>query len=366
MTLWLYVLRRFGVSILVVQAVVLGLVSLFTGVENLRQLARFDATGGEVLRLTVLETPGILAQAFPLVLMLAALTSFLALSRSSELVVIRAAGVSAIRALWLPVLLALGLGVFAVVVFNSVVMVTDQRADRLVDRLRGTPADVLAFAGDSLWLRQGTDEGQTVIQAASVSPNGRELRNVRLHRFDPDGRLVERIEADSAMLGDRVWELQGVTRWPLSVTGAEALAPPEKLDRLTLRTELTGDQILENFAPPDRVPIWQLPAFIGQLENAGFSAVRHRLFLQSELARPVLFAAMVLIGAGFSMRHVRFGQTGVMILAAVLAGFVLYFFKDVSESLGAAGSIPVVLAAWSPPVAAIMLAFGLLLHLEDG
>ena len=86
----------------------------------------------------------------------------------------------------------------------------------------------------------------------------------------------------------------------------------------------------------------------------------------SELAKPTLFAAMVLIGAAFALRPHRFGQTGVMILLAVLAGFALYFLKDFAESLGARGQIPLLVAAWTPPVAAILLALGLLLHLEDG
>ncbi len=102
------------------------------------------------------------------------------------------------------------------------------------------------------------------------------------------------------------------------------------------------------------------------MEEAGFSGRRHRLFLQSELAKPALFAAMVLIGAAFALRPARFGQVGVMIVLAVLAGFSLYFLKDFAESLGASGAIPLMVAAWTPPIAAILLALGLLLHLEDG
>ena len=101
---------------------------------------------------------------------------------------------------------------------------------------------------------------------------------------------------------------------------------------------------------------WDLGRFIAQMEESGFSGQRHRLFLQSELAKPALFAAMVLIGAAFALRPTRFGQTGVMILLAVLAGFALYFLKDFAESLGGRGDIPLMVAAWTPPVAAILLA----------
>ena len=85
-----------------------------------------------------------------------------------------------------------------------------------------------------------------------------------------------------------------------------------------------------------------------------------------ELALPLMLAAMVLVGAGFTMRHTRFGKTGMMVLFALLAGFALFFLRNFAQVLGNNGQIPVLLAAWSPPVAATLLSLGFLLHLEDG
>jgi len=75
---------------------------------------------------------------------------------------------------------------------------------------------------------------------------------------------------------------------------------------------------------------------------------------------------MVLIGAGFTMRHTRFGRTGLMVLIAVLMGFGIFFLKSFTQILGDTGKIPVLLAAWTPPLAGVMLSLGLLLHTEDG
>lgn len=75
---------------------------------------------------------------------------------------------------------------------------------------------------------------------------------------------------------------------------------------------------------------------------------------------------MVLVGAGFTMRHTRFGRTGVMIMMALSLGFGSYFIRNFAQILGENGQIPVVLAAWTPPVAIILLSLGILLHLEDG
>ena len=85
-----------------------------------------------------------------------------------------------------------------------------------------------------------------------------------------------------------------------------------------------------------------------------------------ELAQPLLLSAMVLVAAGFTMRHARSGKTSSLVLLAVLSGFAIFFLRNFAQVLGDNGQIPIFLAAWAPPLAAIMMALGLLLHLEDG
>ena len=131
-------------------------------------------------------------------------------------------------------------------------------------------------------------------------------------------------------------------------------------------TNLTRAGIRDSFGTPSVIPIWDLPGFIASLEAAGFSARKHRMWLQSELAMPVFLVSMVLVGAAFTLRHTRAGRTGVMVLFALLTGFSLYFIRNFAQILGENGQIPIALAAWAPPLAAIGLAMGLLLHLEDG
>jgi len=157
-----------------------------------------------------------------------------------------------------------------------------------------------------------------------------------------------------------------VKRWEINPNNINIVGPIIERDRDVLETDLTVEQILDSFSPPQTIPFWELSAFIERLEISGFSATRHRQFFQSALATPALYVAMVLIGAGFTMRHARFGKFGLMVLMTVLAGFTLYSFNNVAASLGAAGTIPVAVAAWAPSLSAVLLVLGLLLHLEDG
>ena len=120
------------------------------------------------------------------------------------------------------------------------------------------------------------------------------------------------------------------------------------------------------FASPGTISFWSLPGFIKGLEAAGVSAARHRMHWQAQLALPLLLPAMVLIGAAFSMRHVRFGGLGLMALGAIGTGLAYFFLANVTQAFGGSGAIAAPLAAWIPPVAMTLLALGLLLHLEDG
>jgi lipopolysaccharide export system permease protein len=141
---------------------------------------------------------------------------------------------------------------------------------------------------------------------------------------------------------------------------------PDPVQRLELPTDLTPGRIQDSFASPDTLSFWALPDFIDVLEQAGFSAVRHRLHFQSLLALPLLAAAMALLAAGFSMRSSRRGGVAQMIGGGVAAGFALFVIDKITGEFGEAGTLPVIFAAWAPAGAGFLLATALLLHLEDG
>jgi len=361
-----YILVRFLTNLFKVLLAFLLLVFIIDGVEQAQMLSPYNVSGLEVLHLIALRMPQFMLKVFPLVIMLASLTTFVGLSRSSELVVIRASGQSAIKLLVVPVMATLIIGILVTTVVNPLVAASIRRTDALLAKYNVGGQSLVSLGSKGIWLRQGGDQSQFVIQADRASFNGAILYKFNLFEFSLDGSLTRRIQAESARLDDSEWLMRNGNEWRFDYSSADTTTRAASFEELLLGTTLTSQEILEKFASPQAVPIWDLPALIERLDEAGFASQRQRLFLQSELARPLLLVAMVLIGAGFSMRHARFGQTGLMVLIAVFSAFLLYALKSISEALGAAYEIPIELAAWGPPVAGILLTMGLLLHLEDG
>jgi lipopolysaccharide export system permease protein len=365
MTLHFYFARRFLISF---TGVFLALFVLLALVDMLEQVRRFDGdeiTFGTIVGLTLLNVPEGLYRILPLVVILSSLALFVGLARSSEMVIARAAGRSALTSVASPALVALLIGALGVAVFNPIVAATSKQYDLLANRYLKQTSSVLSITGEGLWLRQGGPEGQTVIRARRANLDGTELFGVTFMTFDPDNGAARRIEADLARLGSGQWQLENAKDWPLATADNPELAATRH-STLALPTDLTRSQIADSFGTPSAIPIWELPGFINQLERAGFSARKHRVWLQMELATPLLLAAMVLVSAGFTLRPARFGQTGLMVVLALGLGFTLYFLRNFAQILGENGQIPAVLAAWGPPVAAVLLPIGLLLHLEDG
>ncbi|MBC7138781.1 MAG: LPS export ABC transporter permease LptG [Defluviimonas sp.] len=363
MTLSLYIARRFWMMFLGVFGAFFAILFMVDMVEQVR---RFETGGGlgAAAWLAALNVPAALYRILPLVVMLATIALFLALARSSELVVIRAAGRSALRTLVAPVMAALVIGALAVGVMNPIVAATSKQYELQSSRYRLGEQRVLSVSREGLWLRQGGPEGQSVIRADRANLDGTELYGATFLTFAPEAGPVLRLEAQSARLEDGAWTLRGVKEWRLDAQNPERDA--QLHDTVRIPSELTAARIRDSFGTPSSIPIWELPAFIGGLEAAGFSARKHALWFQMELALPLLLAGMVLLGAGFTMRHTRFGRTGLMVLFAVGSGFAIFFLRNFAQVLGENGQIPVALAAWSPPAAAVLFSLGLLLHLEDG
>lgn len=365
MRLHLYFARRFLMSFLGVVGAFATLLILIDLIEHLRRFESDTVGFRDALGLALLNTPELLYRILPLLTILATLALFIALARSSEMVIARAAGRSAIRSLLAPISVALIIGVVAVAAFNPIVAATSTAYENRITGLRSGLQSTLSISDEGLWLRQGDAAGQTVIHAERANLDGTVLFDVTFIKFSPSGTPEQRIEAERAALTAGRWALTNAKSWPLAA-GVNPELNAEIVATLDISSTLTRDQIRDSFGTPSSIPIWDLPRFIQQLSDAGFSARRHAVWLQMELASPAFLMAMVLIGAAFTMRHTRMGRTGVMVLTAVMVGFGLYFIRNFAQILGENGQIPILMAAWAPPLAAIFLALGLILHLEDG
>lgn len=353
--------RRFLSASLTVFVGVFGLVVLVDYIELMRRSAgEANATALLAAGISLTRVPQIMERILPFAVLVGAMMCYLNLSRRLELVVARSAGMSAWQFVTPAVVVALGIGVFATMVYNPVAAALQEQSKRLEDQaFNNAQQSSLQATGTGFWVRQKSVDGQSIVNAATSADQGVRLGGVTVFMYDHAGRFVERVEAKAAVLEEGHWRLIEARRYPVD-------APPQVLPTYQIQTNLTLAQVRETFATPETVSFWDLPFFIEMAEHAGLAAAGYRLQYQKLISRPALLAAMVLVAAAFSLRFFRFGGVQKMVLAGVLAGFSLYVLSKVTEDLSKAELLNPVVAAWLPVTIGVLTGLVPLLYQEDG
>lgn len=359
--LFRYIARQFFGWCSSVFAMMLTIVFLLDYVELIRRAGtKPDASLLTLLELAALKQPYMAQQILPFAILFGTLMAFWRLTRSHELVVARASGVSVWQFLAPAIAGALVVGVVSVMLFNPIASTMQRTYENLESRVLHGSDQKFTLSNSGLWLRQSDEAGNpSVVHADRFLLREKALNNVMFLFLANDTTLDRRIDAKEAKLGDGAWTVSDGTQW---VAGQE----PQPFESMTVPTNLTPAKIQDSFAPPETMSFWELPGFIRLLDASGFSSQRHRLYFDALLARPFLLAAMVLIAASFSLRMHRAGGTTLMIAAGIGSGFLLYFLSYVVFDLGLSSTIPTVLAAWTPTGVSWLVGVSMLLHLEDG
>ena len=259
----------------------------------------------------------------------------------------------------LGVLLTFAVGVFQVTIFNpfSAVMLT--KFESVEAKYLKRTTSMLAVSKNGLWLRQSDEGGQAVIHGLRVSKEELKLHDVIVFLFEGSNKFVGRIDAETAQLKVGYWDIRDA--WISTPNRAG-----HHVDRHELPSDLTLTKIQESFASPETMSFWDLPVFVDELEAAGFSGHRHRLYFYSLLALPVLLCAMVLIAAAFTVHINKRSGAFFAVVGGVAASFFLYILGDVVRALGLSTNVPPQLAALTPAGVTLMIGLALLLHFEDG
>lgn len=360
-TLNRYIAIRALRSLAITFLVVTGIIMLVDFVEGSRNIGSdTNISSFQLAYLTLLKAPKLIEQTIPFVVLFGVMGALYGLNRRSELIVMRASGVSAWRFL-LPVIFVTGfLGLIWSLLFNPLASRMMSEYDLISESFETQSSS----EGKAVWLREGDASMQTVIRADRVQPESKTLINPSFYQLslDESGRTVfsRRFDAQKARLVTQgYWELSDVTE----------NAPGEiKQDRSTisLPTQITSKQLIEIGEKKAAPPFWSLPSAIKNNERAGFSALSFRMQFNKLLALPIMLIAMTFVAAGVSMHLTREGGTLRLLITGATMGFGVYFADSMVSAFGEVAIVPVVLAAWSVPLFVLLAGVSYLSKVEDG
>jgi lipopolysaccharide export system permease protein len=358
-TLNTYLARQYLLWLFVFMLGLSSIIFLFEVAELLRRAAGDQGTSlGLILKMGIYKMPDTIEKIMPFVVLFAGMFSFWRLTRSQELIVARAAGVSAWQFLAPALVVTLVFGFLNLTVLNPIGAIFNTRYKTLDAQYLQHTA-MLELTGAGLWLRQRDGDHRYLLHADHVQTEPLTLTPLITFIYDANDHYVGRIDAPKAVLKSGYWDIENA--W---LNWDQKLA--EHVDQYNLATTLTFDKIQESMAPPNTISFWELPAFIRALKSIGLPPGRHQLEFQKLLAQPFLLCGMILLAAAFSLRMSRRGGVMKSIIAGIILGTSVFVLSNVAAALGSNQRLPVILAAWATPIAVLALANAALLYLEDG
>ena len=359
-----YLSKHFVKSLLVVFGVVFSIVFLFDLSELLRKASTKPNIGIDILiQLTLLKVPGLIQQILPFIFFFAAILAFWSLNRQSEIIVLKASGVSIWDILFPLVVVSFFLGALDLGIINPLSARMMMRYEHLENRYFQETQGSLALSDAGLWIREHVGDHHNIIHVNRMDVTHQTLSGVMVIQFDQHGRFYRRIDGKTG-----VFRLSDAKGRRLALENVWIATPddiPSFAKKASVKTTLSLHGIQDMGATPSSVSFWDLRSFGRLLEKSGLSAHKYLLYWHSLLARIVWLAAMVMLGASCATRPVRQGKTSLFMAAGAVMAFVLYFIRDMTYSLGNAQSLPIMMAAWIPVSISLLLGLSILLHDED-
>ena len=339
-TLTLYLAKLFVVRIL---AVLVMLVLVLMALDLLGSTGKILEPAGngqaEILKYAGLRIPQLIARFLPYSVLLATLITLVTLNQNSEVVAMKAAGLSAHQVLS-PLLLTAA--VLAVVSFSF--------NERVVTRANATlkaweAADYGTVPQDS-----GTranvylTDGENILSAASLTGTGAAitLENVTWDARGPGGIVTEQIRATRATYAAPGWQLENPRRF--DVGSAEI----QELGAIVVGENLTPAQIDLQSIDVDGQSFWELAETIGALEAAGRRTSEMRAKWWHRISGPLAAFLMPLLGSIAAFGLARSGQLFVRAIIGMSLGFAYFVVDNAALALGSFGGYPPFLAAWAP------------------
>ena len=331
-----YIVRTVVSGGLLVLFALMAIDGLMTFFREIDDTGTGNYTVTVALLYVLLTLPERIYDIFPPAVAIGGVLGLGALAANSELVVMRAAGVSIARILTQVLQGGLVLIVAVIAIGEGVAPISQERGERL--RATAMAGDEVADTARGLWLR----DGDRFVSIGRVRP-GYELERVTVYEFE-EGALRLALQAQRARYHDGVWRLQGVEQTRLE---ADMLAR-DGHDEL-VRDELVRPDLLEVLTlSPDLLPAWQLYEYVRYLQRNSLDSARQELALWKKVATPLSTLVMLMLSLPMIFGSLRATSAGQRMFVGSLIGVGYYLVAELFAHIAIVYGLAVPLAAFAP------------------
>jgi LPS export ABC transporter permease LptG/LPS export ABC transporter permease LptF len=346
-----YVVREFLAMFFLVLAAFVLLMLVFTFFELVGDILRNHPPLTTVGDYLVNLTPSMLYRITPLAVLIAVLVTFGVLNRNSEVVAMKATGISLYR-LVVPIVSISAVLAICLFLFDQYYLPqANRKQEELRSTIKGRPPQTFLHP-EQKWIFGEPRSGETsrIFYYQFFDPNTEEFANLSVFEFDPATfAITRRIFASRAFWNSRTGSWTFQSGWVRDFDGAAQTRYKDFMFTSFAEIHEQPSYFTKESLQSQEMNFGQLDRYIRDLRQSGFDTVRLRVALWHKLSYPLIAIVMAVLAIPFALSMGRRGSlTGIAVAIAVA---LIYFVVDnLFGAMGDVNYLPAALAAWSPDV----------------
>lgn len=309
----IYIGRNVMQQTMIVFAVLLGLFTFISFIDELSVMGTGDYGIVQVIQFVILSIPKLVYEVFPMAALLGCILALSAMARDSELVVMRAAGISINRLVISVLKVGAVLAVGALAIGELVTPFTEDKA--LNVKNESIQGNLRQQADFGVWMR---DE-DTYVKIAEILPD-LSLLDIKIFEFDEDGRLRALSSAEQGQFVSDRWTLRGLNRTQIFAESSDTSV----IDAAYWNTEVDPAILQVFLIQPEQLSAWQLYQYIDHLDANKQDTSNYELVFWQKIIVPFTTAVMLMLAIPFVFVQARGGGLGRSLFFGIMIGLAFF------------------------------------------
>ena len=338
-----YILKEFIKIFALILVSLVGLYLIADFFERLRMFLSNNASPGQMAAYFFLTLPMILSQMIPIAVLLSTLLSFGILSKNCEITAMKANGLSLYRISLPVIVISFAICIAAFLLSEFITPYTNQKA-KYVKLIEVQKREKLgSFKQNEIWYRG--EEG--IYNFSMFDPQTNTLKGIRIHFFDRGMNLSQRIDAKEAVWKDDGWLFKDLLVTTFNRDGIPSI---ERVPAQVIALAEKPSDFKTVQKGTEEMGLLELSRFTKKIGSEGYDTVQYRTDMHGKIAFPLVSVILAILGVSFSLKSERSGGISQSIGLGIIIGFSYWIVFAFAISLGRAGTIPPVMAAWAANV----------------
>jgi lipopolysaccharide export system permease protein len=285
--------------------------------------------------------PTLIIDLLPFIIFLSSMFYFLQIKTNKDLLFVKVFGYSNLKILIIIAFFTFIFGCAVLLAANPITSALVKYYETEKAKYARDVDHLISVNKNGVWIKENRQTGYVIISAKNLEANY--LKKISIYVFNNDGRVLKRIEAETAEISSNPWKLNNGFVYDFVNKDEKTV-----FKEYEFKTEKILDKINSLYKNLNTVSFIELIKNYSQLNDIGYSKKLLDKKMHIFISLPFFLFLMVVLAAIFTIGNVNSKQNYYYVIMSILASVIIYYFKDLSIALGQTEKIGLILSVWMP------------------